>query len=146
MNTMANADFTVLARDTFKSDGSVDIEKGDLLWAALFGLPQWYFLMTPKSVAAHHPSAQRIDGKVWYLAFTDTEKLKFYAESNQNLGENGDALFVAMSPAEAVEFADSSRNQNVYGIRFNERQEHGWFSPMENIAEFPKYLRGKELI
>ncbi|MBS0618977.1 MAG: hypothetical protein JSR44_12360 [Spirochaetes bacterium] len=143
---MADADFLTLARDTFKDDGSVDIEKGDLLWAALFQLPQWYFLMTPKSAEAQQPSAQRIDGKVWYLAFTDRDKLKFYAESNKNLAANGDALFLAMSPAEAVEFADSSRNQNVYGIRFNERQKHGWFSPMENIADFPAYLKGKGLI
>lgn len=33
-----------------------------------------------------------IDGKVWYLVFTDTEKLRAYAKRHQNLDPEGNAL------------------------------------------------------
>ena len=139
-------DFIAMAREAFKADGSVDIERGDVLWAALFKLPEWYFLMTPKSMAAKTLSAQRIDEKIWYLAFTDAEKLRHYATRNKNLDDSGNALFVKMKPMEAVELAQDSLQLSVFGIRFNEGQEHGWFSPMENLTRFPEYLRGKSLI
>lgn len=142
---MDQPDFVALAGDTFLTDGSVDREKGDILWSALFRLPEWYFLMTPKSMAAGQPSAQMIDEKVWYLVFTDTDKLRLYATRNQNLDESGKTLFMTMTPEMAVEFARNALNTSVYGIRFNEGQEHGWFSPMQNIPMFPEYLRGKGL-
>lgn len=139
-------DFIALARDTFKEDGTVDRQKGDLLWSALFQLPEWYFLMTMKSAAAHAPSAQLIDEKVWYLVFTDSEKLHHYARRNQNVDEKGGVLFLTMKAHEAVEFAENSIATNVYGFRFNEGQEHGWFAPMKNITQFPDYLREKNLL
>lgn len=144
---MENApDFVALARDAFKEDGSVDIERGDILWSEAFKLIEWHFLMTPKSMAAKALSAQQIDGKVWYLAFTDAAKLRHYAERNKNLDDLGNALFVTMKPMEAVELAEDSLQLSVFGIRFNEGQPHGWFAPMENLTRFPEYLRGKSLI
>lgn len=140
------ADFIALARDSFKTDGSVDMDKGDLLWSALFKLPEWYFLMTPQSKASGALAAQLIDEKVWFLAFTDPEKLRFYATRNRNLDDAGNALFVTMKPMEAVEFARDALHLSVYGVRFNEAQEHGWFSPLENLTKFPDYLQGKGLI
>ena len=142
----ADTDFIALARDMFKADGSVDIERGDELWSAAFKLPEWFFLMTPKSMAARALSAQMIDDKVWYLAFTDAEKLRHYAKRNRNLDDLGNALFVTMTPAETVDLARDSLHLSVFGVRFNEGQEHGWFSPMENLTKFPDYLRGKGLI
>lgn len=138
-------DFVALARDTFLPDGSVDRGKGDELWAAVFNLREWYFLMTLKSFATSSPSAQMIDEKVWYLVFTDTEKLQAYATRNQNLDANGGALYLTMTPDQAVEFAEKSLATTVYGIRFNEGQEHGWFAPMKNITQFPDYLRNLHL-
>lgn len=140
------ADFIALARDSFKADGSVDMDCGDLLWSALFKLPEWYFLMTPKSKASGSLAAQLIDEKVWFLAFTGADRLRLYATRNHNLDEAGNALFVTMKPMEAVEFARDSLHLSVYGIRFNEGQEHGWFSPLENLTKFPEYLHGKGLI
>lgn len=138
--------FIALAKDTFLPDGSVDREKGDVLWSELFKLSTWFFLMTPKSMAAHAPSAQLIDEKVWYLVFTDSEKLQHYARRNQNVDASGAALYLQMTAAEAVEFARESIETNVYGYRFNEGQEHGWYAPMKNITQFPDYLRGKKLL
>lgn len=142
---MEQLDFIALAANTFLTDGSVDREKGDVLWSSLFRLPEWYFLMTPKSMSAGQPSAQMIDEKVWYLVFTDTDKLRFYATRNQNLDVSGQTLFMTMTPEMAVEFARNSLNTSVYGVRFNEGQEHGWFSPMQNLPMFPDYLRAKGL-
>lgn len=122
------------------------MERGDALWAALFKQPQWYFLVTPKSKAAGALAAQMIDGKVWYLAFTDADKLRHYATRNQNLDEAGNALSVTMTPAETVDLARDSLHLSVFGVRFNEGQEHGWFSPMENLTKFPDYLRSKNLL
>ncbi|MBL8035752.1 MAG: hypothetical protein JNJ69_18760 [Leptospiraceae bacterium] len=143
---MEQIDFVALARDTFLPDGSVDREKGDRLWAAMFQLPEWLFLMTPRSMEQGQPSAQQIDGKVWYLVFTDGDKLRLYAERNRNLDENGNALFMTMTPDKAVEFAHNCLQLEVFGIRFNEGQAHGWFSPMRNITLFPDYLKNKGLI
>lgn len=143
---MEQADFVTLARDTFLPDGSVDKERGDVLWSALFKLPEWYFLMTLKSMANQAPAAQLIDEKVWYLVFTDTAKLRSYAERNQNLDPTGNALYLEMTPDHAVEFAQAAMSTSVSGMRFNEGQEHGWYSPMENITKFPGYLRGKGMI
>ncbi|AFM12203.1 hypothetical protein [Turneriella parva] len=143
---MDQPDFIVLARDTFNEDGTVNIENGDKLWSALFKLPEWNFLMTMTSFVNKSPSAQMIDGKVWYLVFTDTEKLQAYATRNQNLDPDGKALFITMTPEAAVRFAQGSLGTTVYGFRFNEAAEHGWFSPLENLVKFPDYLREKGLL
>lgn len=139
-------DFVALARDTYPSDGSFNQEKGDLLWAAMFHLKEWLFLMTPKSMEQGQPSLQQIDGNAWYLVFTDSDKLRFYAEQNHNLDASGNALFMTMTPDKATEFAQNCLNLEVFGIRFNEGQEYGWFSPMRNITLFPNYLKDKNLI
>jgi hypothetical protein len=97
-------------------------------------------------MAVQAPSAQLIDEKVWFLVFTDSEKLHHYARKNQNVDAAGAALYLTMTPGEAVEFARESIATNVYGFRFNEGQEHGWFSPMKNLTQFPDYLREKNLL
>jgi len=143
---MEDPDFVTLAKATFNEDGTVNIENGDKLWSALFKLPEWYFLMTMTSFVNKSPSAQMIDGKVWYLVFTDTEKLHAYAKRNQNLDPEGNALFLTMTPEASVRFAQGSLGTTVFGVRFNEGAEHGWFSPMENLVKFPDYLKEKGLI
>lgn len=142
---MDQPDFVALARDTFLEDGTVDIAKGDILWSAMYKLPEWYFLMTMTSFVNKSPSAQMIDGKVWYLVFTDTDKLRAYATRNQNLDETGNALFLTMTPEQSVRFVMGSVGTTVFGVRFNEGQPHGWFSPLENLIKFPDYLREKGL-
>lgn len=144
-NTPAT-DFVELAGKAFPADGGMNREYGDQLWAAAYKLPQWYFLMTPKSMKNKMPSAQMIDGKDWYLVFTDSDKLQAYAKMNNNLDAKGNALFMTMTPTMAVEFARKNADGPVFGVRFNEGQAHGWFSPMRNLAIFPGYLKKKGLL
>ena len=139
-------DFSDLAAKAFPAEGGVNREYGDKLWSALYKLPQWYFLMTPKSMAKQMPSAQVIDGKGWFLAFTDAEKLQAYAKQNKNVDKKGNAYMMTMTPDQAVEFARKNSNGSVFGVRFNEGQAHGWFSPMRNLTIFPNYLRNKGLL
>jgi len=139
-------DFVAAAGKTFPPSGEFVREEGDLLYAALYKLPQWYFLMTPKSMAQQQPSAQIIDGKGWYLVFTDTEKLQAYAKQNKNLDKKGNALYMTMTPEMVVEFARKNGSGPVFGVRFNEGQAHGWFSPMRNLTIFPDYLKKKGLL
>lgn len=139
-------DFSDLAGKAFPPEGGVNREYGDKLWSALYKLPHWYFLMTPKSMANKMPSAQVIDGKGWFLAFTDVEKLQAYARQNKDVDKKGNALYLAMSPEQAVEFARKNSKGPVFGVRFNEGQPHGWFAPMNNLTIFPNYLKNKGLL
>lgn len=139
-------DFGDLAAKAFPAEGGVNRDYGDKLWAALYKLPQWYFLMTPKSMAQKMPSAQVIDGKGWFLAFTDAEKLQAYAVQNKNIDKKGKAYFLTMTPDQAIEFARKNSDGPVFGVRFNEGQAHGWFSPMRNLTIFPGYLKSKGLL
>lgn len=138
-------DFVELAALAFPPDGGVKMEYSDVLWGELYQLPRWYFLMTPASQATKMPSVQTIAGKAWYLVFTDPAKLKYYAKKNQNLDAKGNALYVTMTPAQAVEFARVQSNGPVFGVRFNEGQKAGWFAPMRNLTLFPEYLKAKGL-
>ena len=52
---MEQPDFISLAKNTFLEDGTVNIENGDRLWAAMFQLPDWYFLMTMTSFVNKSP-------------------------------------------------------------------------------------------
>ncbi len=144
---MAEPDFTLLAEKTFLPDGQIDREAGDRLWSALYKLPQWYFLMTPRSAAKQQPSVQSIDSKPWMLVVTDPELLRKYAAGNGNLDAGGKALYLAMTPDQAVsylsQFADSNE---VFGVRFNEGARRGWFAPVRNLMMFPGYLKKKGLL
>lgn len=129
----------------FRSEDKVDIAAADRLWAAAFRLPVWHILMSPKSAPDKQPSAQLIDGKVWLLAFTDRKKLLHYATRNKNLDAEGRALALDLRPAQCVELGRTLKHSNVFGFRFNEGQEHGWYIPLADFLRIPEYLAEKKL-
>lgn len=141
-----DVNFVELAGKAFPPDGSINREYGDQLYAALYKLPQWHFLMTPASIKRKQPSVQVIDGKSWLLVFTDTDLLRKYAEQNKNLDAKGNALFVSMAPDKALQFLKQYEKSPVAGVRFNEGADHGWFSPVRNLFIFPDYLKKKGLL
>lgn len=143
---MDQADFSTLAGEMFGLDGTVNLEAADRLWTAAFRLPAWYVLMTPKSFIEQAPSAQMIGGKIWFLAFTDTAALRSYAEKNQNLDEQGNALYLTLAPEQVVEMARTMEASNVFGFRFNEAQQHGWYIPLGDLKRIPAYLKEKGLL
>ncbi|MFZ5629377.1 MAG: hypothetical protein ACOY5B_09645 [Spirochaetota bacterium] len=141
-----NVDFVELAGKAFPADGSINREYGDQLYAELYKLPEWHFLMTPASIRRKQPSVQVIDGKGWLLVFTDTGLLRKYAEQNKNLDAKGNALFVSMAPDKALQFLKQYEKSPIGGVRFNEGADHGWFSPVRNLFIFPDYLKKKGLL
>ena len=116
-------------------------ENIDKLWVELFKLKEWFFLMTPKSAKSMQPSAQVIDGKEWIFVFTDSEKLHAYAKQNNNLDEKGGSLYLTMPSDKAREYVNKYLNSQVFGVRFNESVEHGWFSPIKNIQLIYDHLK-----
>ncbi len=138
-------DFVELAALAFPPEGGVKMEYSDVLWGELYQLPRWYFLKIPASAAEQAPSPQTVGGKAWYLAFTDAGKLKYYAKKNQHLDAKGQALYLTMTPGQAVEFARTHNNGQVVGVRFNEGQKAGWSGPMHNLTLLPEYLKAKGL-
>lgn len=143
---MPVTDYTQMASQMFSAEGTVDLAAADRLWTAVLSEPQIFLLMSPSSAPDGVPSAQLIDDKVWILAFTDQEKLKHYAARNKNLDEEGNALFLELSPAQVIELAKAMQHTNVFGFRFNEGQEHGWFIGFSDFLRIPEYLREKNLI
>lgn len=141
-----NVDFVDLAGKAFPPDGSMNREYGDQLYSALYKLPEWHFLMTAASFRRKQPSVQVIDGKNWFLVFTDTELLRAYAQQNKNLDQKGNALFVSMSPDKALKFLKQYEKSKIDGVRFNEGAAYGWFSPVRNLSVFPDYLKKKGLL
>lgn len=74
-----SVDFVDPAGKAFLPDGSMNRTYGDQLYSALYKLPEWDFLMTPGSFRRKQPSVQVIDGKNWFLVFTDKRLLRAYA-------------------------------------------------------------------
>lgn len=143
---MENPDFSALAAAMFATEGKVDLEAADRLWAAVFGLPLWHVLMSPHSARDSAPAAQLIEEKVWLLAFTDRDKQAHYAARNKNLDGQGNALSLDLAPAQCVELGRTLQHSNVFGIRFNEAQQHGWHIPLTDFLRIPGYLAEKSLI
>ncbi|GAB4427712.1 MAG: hypothetical protein OHK0011_09710 [Turneriella sp.] len=143
---MQHPDFSTLAAAMFDTEGKVDLDAADRLWAAVFGLPLWHILMSPQSAVDNQPAAQLIEEKVWLLAFTDKAKLANYAARNKNLDRQGNALSLDLAPAQCVELGRTLQHSNVFGFRFNEAQQHGWYIPMTDFLRIPDYLAEKGLI
>jgi hypothetical protein len=143
---MEQHDFSSLAAAMFGTEGKVDLEAADRLWAAVFGLPLWYILMSPQSAVNNAPAAQLIEEKVWLLAFTDKEKLAHYAARNRNLDSQGNALSLDLTPAQCVELGRTLQHSNVFGFRFDEAQQHGWYIPLADFLRIPDYLTEKKLL
>lgn len=143
---MEQPDFSALAAAMFGTEGKVDLEAADRLWTAVFRLPLWYVLMSPQSAMDNQPSAQLIEEKVWLLAFTDKEKLAHYAARNKNLDAQGNALSLDLAPAQCVELGRTLQHSNVFGFRFNEAQQHGWYIPTTDFLRIPDYLSEKGLL
>lgn len=138
---MASHDFIELAKDCFLPDGNIDPQKEDQLWQAAFSLTYWFFLMTERSQKSDMPVAQMIQDKIWFLAFTDEEKLMQYAEKNNNLAPTGEAFVKLMTPQETIMLAFNHLETNVDGIRFNEGQSNGWFVTLEHLTHLPDYTK-----
>ena len=139
-------DFVELAGKAYPAGSSINLEYADQLYAELYKLPEWHFLMTPESIRSRHPSVQVIDGKGWLLVFTDADLLRKYAEQNKNLDAEGNALFISMAPDKALQFLQQYEKSPIGGVRFNEGANHGWFSPVRNLFIFPDYLKKKGLL
>lgn len=129
-----NPDFIQLAQKAFPGGNMGPREDLDKLWIEMFKLPEWLFLMSPKSAKSLQPSVQMIEGKGWLLVFTDSEKLQAYAKKNKNVDEKGSALYLSMSSEKAREYLKQFENSKVFGVRFNEGAEQGWFAPVRNIT------------
>jgi hypothetical protein len=141
---MSSVDFIALARNAYASEPAMaDL---DALWSAVYKLEHWLFLMTPESTKRGQPSVQSIDGKAWLLVFTDSELLYNYAKQNKNLDEIGNSLYLSMNTAQVTGFLKQYENTELFGVRFNEGAEHGWFSPLRNLQIFPDYLKNKGLL
>jgi hypothetical protein len=133
------ADFVELAQKA-NAEPPATHDAKDALWIALFKLPQWHFLMTPKSVVNKQASVQVIAGEAWVLVFTDSEKLKAYAKANKNLAADGSALFLSMKPEDARKYIEG-QGPEVTGARFNEGQKQGWFAPKRVVGVIHAYLK-----
>ena len=113
------------------------------LWAAVFRMPQWHFLMSPKRIETFQPSVQLIEQKPWLLVFTNGDLLQRYAVTNRNLDAAGNALFVSIPNANVLPYLEGFRAAGVFGVRFNEGDDDGFYAPLTNLAAFPRYLREK---
>lgn len=142
---MTSADFVELARKAY-ANGEPAASDLDALWSALYKLGHWLFLMTPESAKRGQPSVQSIDGKAWLLVFTDSDLLHNYAKRNQNLDESGGSLYLSMKTAEVTGFLKQYENTELFGVRFNEGADYGWFAPLRNLQIFPEFLKNKGLL
>ncbi len=141
MSVEKKIDFNQLAKEAFPEGNLGSRDKIDKLWVELFQLKEWLFLMSPKSAKQMQPSAQMIDGKGWLLVFTDSDKLHEYAKKNNNLDEKGNSLFLSIPSDKAREYVNKYLNSQVFGVRFNEGADHGWFSPVKNIQLIFDHLK-----
>lgn len=138
---MRQANFMSLVKNLKIKDGVADTDAASKLWRAALDLPFWYVLMTERTAAEKKPGAQRIGEKNWFLAFTDLEKLTSYATRNKNLDKEGNPQYLKMPPADAIKLAERFESTNVFGFRFDEGTDHGWYIPLADLIEIPYYLQ-----
>lgn len=117
-------------------------EREDLinLWAALFGLEEWLFVVDaslPSETPA--PFVGFIEEKPWLFVFTDSQRAYEFAKKNDLLDSRGECLFIA-TKTDAARKMLASTESGVEGIRVNEGP-HGWFSPLANVEQIYALLQ-----
>ncbi len=115
------------------------IEALDALWKAVFLLDEWHFLGEPKTIHNAIDGAKpfqwdrKQDGTKWLLLFTDLQRAKLWA-ATQDFGAGADRVnFLSIKQDEARAHFRSLIGKSVAGIRFNEGSKFGWMAPLEDI-------------
>ena len=129
-------------RNTLKPAEREDLNK---LWMEFFKLDQWIFIIDASAFSENpSPFVGYIDEKPWFFVFTDSQKAYDFAKKTELLDKNGESLYLAMTPVNALPFLASAEGQ-VEGIRVNE-SEHGWFAPLVNVDAIYRHLKESQLL
>lgn len=136
-------DFVELCNAAYDPETGDMKERADLdaLWTALFGLEEWFFAMAPTDTEKPQPFMIRNNEDIWAFVFTDTEKLQDFAAQNNLLGEDGNAMYLALKNYAARDWIRRASEFGLSVVQFNYGCP-GWYSPVANLDRIHDHLYG----
>lgn len=111
----------------------------DVLWRALFGLPEWYFAVFPEGPIS--PFLSTVKGNRWAFAFTDPSHLRYFLEQQNLLPSDGRSFMTMPVDGARKWIAEMGNSGKIFGVQFNFGCP-GWYAPYENVEAIYEHLFG----
>jgi hypothetical protein len=134
------SDFDQLAKKAYAPERTTD--DLDQLWAALFLLEEWYFIMQG-DMDSPYPMMADVKGTPMILCFTDTTKVENAAKT-LTISQNNNKIFILSLPVISIlDYLEKFEPHT--GIWFNSADQ-GFFVPIANLRKILSHLEDRNMI
>lgn len=109
------------------------------LWSATFALERWWFVQRGEPDNPY-PFVGIFEEKPFLMAFTSSQRARWFAIENGLVEPEADAFVLAMTPADSVEQAPSWLQQGITAITFDHGVS-GYFAPLGNLPAIQSHVQ-----